>query len=227
MITLRKVRGDQRLARFGSTLLSHSGRLFVMGGIARDSMLPADEEIAILHNLTNDFEKERKLSKVHFKGQFPMPLFIGSSISCSMDTIIITGGGAVCFSFGTFWNRGCYTISLQMMLRSEGNENSDSHSKALEPWKYLQTVKSSPLEKVMNNGSGLYTLNEEKALNVVTVERMKASSAYDFAALTFQARPVILEGLNLGSCITAWTSDYLQDHVGRDKKVCLDCGATP
>jgi tRNA wybutosine-synthesizing protein 4 len=221
------VRADRYVARFGATLVSHSGRLLVIGGVARDVMLTADEEIVIVDAFKSDIEQERKLlNKVHFKGRFPPPLLIGSSVSCSGDNIIITGGGAVCFSFGTFWNRGCFTLSLQVMPRNENSEDNDSQSQVLETWKYLQTVESLPHGKSENNGSGPSNLNREKTLDLVIIQRMKISSACDFSTLVSLAKPVILEELNLGSCTTAWTSDYLQDHVGRDSKVCLDHRAT-
>lgn len=214
------MRDDRYFARFGATLIPHSGRLLVIGGVARNVMLTADEEIVIVDAFKSGVEQGRKLlNKVHFKGRFPPPLLIGSSVSSSGDNIIITGGGAVCFSFGTFWNRGCFTLSLQVMPRNENSEDNGSQSQVLETWKYLQTVESFPHG---SNGSGPSNLNREKTLDLITIQRMKISSACDFSTLVSLAKPVILEELNLGSCTTTWTSDYLQDHVGRDSKVCLD-----
>jgi tRNA wybutosine-synthesizing protein 4 len=40
----------------------------------------------------------------------PRPLLIGSSIQYIGGKLLIMGGSAVCFSFGTYWNKGCFTL---------------------------------------------------------------------------------------------------------------------
>ncbi len=208
-------------------MIYHYGQLLIVGGVARDLMLTADENIIILDVSMSGVDREKLLwNKVHFNGIFPQPLLIGSSVSCSDDTMVIMGGGAVCFSFGTFWNRGCFTLSLQMMPRNEHSERNEYGSLALKTWRYLQTVESCASGKSADNGGGPSTLNGKNAFDLVTIPKRKISSAYDFSTLVSLAKPVILEELDLGSCTTAWTSSYLQDHIGRDKKVCLDQRAT-
>jgi len=202
-------------------MLYHSGRLIVVGGVARNSMLTTDEEIIILDVAKSEVDKERiQANKVHCEGLFPRPLLLGSSVSCSGDTVVIMGGGAVCFSFGTFWNRGCFTLSLRMLFSKECSQSRDSQSLALETWRYLQTVELVPLGKSTNK-AGPSTLNGEKNFDLVTIQRTKLSSTNDFPVLMSLTKPVILEELDLGSCTKAWTSTYLKDRIGRDNKVRL------
>lgn len=204
-------------------MLNHSGQLLVVGGVTRNVMLTADKEIVLLDVVKGEAGRERIIeSSIHCEGAFPRPLLIGSSVSCSGDALVITGGGAVCFSFGTFWNRGCFTLSLRMMPSNEHSENLDSQSLPLETWRYLQTVELVPPGKLAKHGGGPSTSNGEKTVDLVTIQRTKISSADNFSAIVSLAEPVILEELDLGSCTTAWTSTYLNDHIGRNSKVCLD-----
>ena len=204
-------------------MLYRSGRLLIVGGVACNVMLTAREEIIILDVVKSGLSEERiRANKVHSEGLFPRLLLIGSSVSCIGDTLVITGGGAVCFSFGTFWNRGCFTLSLRMKPSNEHSESHDFQSLVLERWRYLQTIELVPPGKSANYVSGPSTLNGEKNFDLVTIQRMKLSSTDDFSALVSLAKPVILEELDLGSCTKAWTSTYLRDRIGRDNKVCLD-----
>jgi tRNA wybutosine-synthesizing protein 4 len=203
-------------------MLKHCGRFLVVGGVARNVMLTADEEMIILDVVRSEPDEERiLLNKVHYEGLFPRPLLIGSSISCSGDALVIMGGGAVCFSFGTFWNRGCFALSLRIISSNEHSQSHKSQSLALETWKYLQTIELVPPGKSTNHVDRLSTLNEAKKFELVTIPRTKLSSADDFSAIVSLAKPVILEELDLGSCTKAWTSTYLKDHIGRDNKVRL------
>jgi tRNA wybutosine-synthesizing protein 4 len=204
-------------------MLSHSGRLLVVGGVARNVMLTADEEIILLNVVKSEAGREIAIEgNIHCEGPFPRPLLIGSSSSCSGDALVITGGGAVCFSFGTFWNRGCFTVSLRIMPSNEHSENLDSQSLPLETWRFLQTVELVPPEKSAKHGGGPSATNGERTVDLVTIQRTRISSADDFSAIVSLAEPVILEELDLGSCTTAWTNTYLNDHIGRNNKVCLD-----
>jgi tRNA wybutosine-synthesizing protein 4 len=132
------------------------------------------------------------------------------------------GGGAVCFSFGTFWNGGSFTLSLRMMSSNEHPQSHDSQTILLETWRYLQTVELAPSGKSMNYVGGPSMLNGKQIFDLVSIQRTKISSADDFSALVSLAKPAILEDLDLGSCTKAWTSTYLKDHIGRDNEVRLD-----
>jgi tRNA wybutosine-synthesizing protein 4 len=44
-------------------------------------------------------------------------------------------------------------------------------------------------------------------------------SAEDFRTVLLNRKPVIIEGLDLGTCLDKWTPQYLCDQVGVDTKV--------
>ena len=97
------------LGRFGASSIRHLGRIIVVGGIGYKSLLSPDTEICAFdgRNLSNlgyildqDLEPNSR------------PLLIGTSLYDRGQTLMIMGGGAVCYAFGTFWNRAVYTVQL-------------------------------------------------------------------------------------------------------------------
>src|SRR5690348_1766071 len=129
---------NRYLHRFGASWANCEGQLLLVGGIISHTVTPERGEIVVL-----DFENEigqpkAKLTDVERHSK--RPLLIGHSITTSGKSLIIMGGGAVCFSFGTFWNRGCYTV----LLEEEAVNNLPALGKelaaSLEPWEYLDTI---------------------------------------------------------------------------------------
>lgn len=159
---------------------------------------------------------------VQCKGRFPRPLLIGISIFCSGDTLVIMGGGAVCFSFGTYWNPGCFTLGLQMIPsneRSPSPRNSEYHRSILDTWKFLQMVEMFAPGSLKTHVGRSSISNGEGKVALVNIQRTRLSSTVDFSTIVSLAKPAILEGLELGSCTKTWTSTYLKDCIGRDNKV--------
>jgi len=55
--------------------------------------------------------------------------------------------------------------------------------------------------------------------SMISVPRMKICSSTDFDHILRSAKPVILEGLNLGPCTDVWTSSYLKEQIGAEREV--------
>lgn len=164
------------------------------------------------------------VSNIRCRGSFPRPLLIGSSIFCSGDNLVIMGGGAVCFSFGTFWNHGCLTLRLHMVpinLHLQTPPNHHPPKLELETWKYVQTFETASVSST-NYVSGASVCDGRRNLDLVIIQRTRVSSAADFSAIVALAKPVIIEELDLGSCTKTWTSTYLKNQIGRDSKVCWE-----
>lgn len=139
----------------------------------------------------------------------PRPLMIGTTVSPFYDGLVIVGGGAVCFSFGTYWNKGCYTAHIP------NSANRSSHHE-LSTFRFMQT-----LGPYM--GTGPYSVPppaKEKTSEVITqVPRLRIKSEADFLHAMQSGRPVILEGLDIGPCTSKWTNSYLKEQVGADREV--------
>jgi tRNA wybutosine-synthesizing protein 4 len=127
-------------------------------------------------------------------------------------SVVVVGGGATCFSMGTFWNKGVYTIHG---LDAAGNERpGPPRTSGWEHAKTIFTPSSLPdVPKPVRPQTG------DGIASIAPIPRLRLETADDFVKIVRHGRPVVLEGLNLGSCVSAWTLDYLIDKVGADRKV--------
>jgi tRNA wybutosine-synthesizing protein 4 len=113
---------------------------------------------------------------------------------------------------GTFWNKGVYTLQIPGLV---GKQNGVSLP-ALQ-WVHEKTIDIVPIQrkppaapKLENNG---------EPAQITAIPRLKLETADDFLKVVRDGKPVVLESLDLGSCISAWTLDYLVSKVGVDRKV--------
>lgn len=179
-----------------------------------DNLIPEHAEIVTL-----DVERETGQLKVNLTDIKPCdtrPLLIGHSIATSGRSLLIMGGGAVCFSFGTFWNKGCYTV---LAAEVDGDKLLDPEKQVTvssESWSYLNTV-DSETSQPPKASSRVSPPENEKPREPITIARKKISSWTDFAAILSSAEPVILEDLDIGSCTELWTNSYLLDRIGQHR----------
>ncbi len=143
----------------------------------------------------------------------PRPLYVGhSAVSMPDGTIAMVGGGATCFSMGTFWNTGVYTLRLTIA----GDED-DGVSLPAARWVHQKTV------DIVSNHPSLPAAatyhNTGKPAAISHIPRLKLETADDFLKIVREGRPVVVEGLDLGSCVSTWTLAYLVDKVGAQHKV--------
>ena len=215
-MSFSKVPGDSALsqeratvARFGAAVISHEGHSYIVGGIVQNKLLTASNEICIL----NLKESTSVPSPIKVGSCLPRPMLVGCSVWCGRKTVVIMGGSAVCFSFGTFWNKGCFTIHTEDAANQSsfpavaGKSNNPSQN-----WKYLHTVASA-----MSAGSPMAISLANR--NLVGLPRVRVGSPEAFTQVLEAANPVIIEGLDIGPCIELWTTKYLKERVGVDREV--------
>lgn len=196
------------LPRFGAEAIKWNGQILILGGILKHHMLSSDEEICLL----SIQQSSTKVSRVRFESsgaQVPRSLLIGSTAVAADDTLIITGGSCVCFSFGSWWNGGCFTLSSH----TPSSSNTAGTPEPTDPaWYYLHTIDAEPLTKfpasTVYNPPGL-----------VSIPRKRVASPTDFMQILNSAKPIILENLDIGECTSKWTSEYLQEHIGQDREI--------
>lgn len=147
----------------------------------------------------------------------PRPLLIGTSAISNGDNIIIMGGSAVCFSFGTFWNKGCYTLTTKNSGDSKSGENATNDaSGAL--WNFAHTFDGAAAPKLAPTSLSSSAPGTQV---LVKVPRVKINSSVEFDKILDASKPVILERLDIGVCTKEWTSEYMKDKVGADREVNL------
>ncbi|QVM12958.1 tRNA methyltransferase ppm2 [Coccidioides posadasii str. Silveira] len=203
------------LGRFGSTANLMGNKIIVSGGITVDGSVPQKYEIILLDISSLRSFMQDPLSHsgsilapagVAIDSDGPRPLLVGhSSFPVAERKVLIVGGGAVCFSFGTYWNGGTWLLQ-------------DATPNAVNEWLPVEPSidsEQSPARTITATPQPVVT----SADSLVTVSRVKIASPRDFRTIVDKSRPVILEGLDIGPCVESWTKEYLRNAVGHDRKV--------
>jgi tRNA wybutosine-synthesizing protein 4 len=150
---------------------------------------------------------------------FPRPLIIGSTVVPVADSLVFMGGSAVCFSFGTYWNKGCFTVT-PIYLKEGGGPDSliPTRKVTYDAWRYLRTVDLERSTEVNPPQKG--SISDEGLISIPRVGGIKSRA--DFDKVLQSGRPVIMENLDIGSCTSKWTVAYLKDRIGVNREVSLD-----
>ena len=204
------------LYRLGACLTLSSMGILLIGGITANELLPNVANVICINSTCLDvgskdaFIIERVLV-VPISG-IRRPFLIGHSAYTSLNHTIIAGGGAVCFSFGTYWNEGCWT------LKSICDARKELWSPAGHP-KPFSIVHSKP--PVSQN---LFRTMANPILNGSTITGVEIVNVYharDFERISNHGQPVIMRGLDLGACTTTWSMASLKTKIGEDRPVGL------
>ncbi|KAF2152543.1 LCM-domain-containing protein [Myriangium duriaei CBS 260.36] len=197
------------LSRFGAQLVSTPHGMILMGGVAGVKMLTRDNELV---NLST--------GEALFLQHQMRPLVVGFSAQyLDSGVIAFLGGGATCFSFGTFWNQSCVLIE---------EDSDDSFSK----WQALTTVsqshgRSDAVNDNVKSSSRIPTFDHTDGQRHITVPRMRLQTQKDFQEVFRCGEPVILEDLDIGDCTSKWTVSYLRDKIGPERSVVVHNSAGP
>lgn len=108
------------ITRFGATVNHTQWGLVIVGGIIPRQIIPSDKEILLLdtNRLQNSLNSVKPwsadlISAIGLSPEFsgPRPLLTGhASCVAYPSQVLILGGGAVCFGFGTFWTEGTWLL---------------------------------------------------------------------------------------------------------------------
>jgi tRNA wybutosine-synthesizing protein 4 len=188
----------------------------IIGGVIRDELLQHSLEILQLRDDKGRFGLRCSEYLNDANDKTPRPLLSGTSVvPLSHGEFAVIGGGATCFSMGTFWNTGVYTFH-------SSNDRTNGEPSPLDTmvWAHEKTIDIIPGERSVPfrqrpapNGQS----NEQ--VSISSIPRVKLQTANDFTELLRRGEPAVIEGLDLGSCVSNWTLDYLVDKVGHDRKV--------
>ncbi|KXX75497.1 tRNA wybutosine-synthesizing protein 4 [Madurella mycetomatis] len=225
-IRCTRIEGDsgshRLLTRFGATCLQHGSEFLILGGVAADNLLDQRDEIVLGSMSPGELTITRCLIGGSLQGNQPppRPLFVGhSAVSMPDGSIVVVGGGATCFSMGTFWNRGAYSLHIPTADDHEVCRSPGSH------WVYDKSIDLIPGEP--SPSANTEPQNGAASVHITPIIRLKLETEDDFLNVVRDGRPAVLEGLDLGSCVSAWTAKYLVDKVGSDRKVVVHEAATP
>jgi tRNA wybutosine-synthesizing protein 4 len=178
-------------------------------------MLKEKEEIVSII-LDSDGALTIRTCTIRPEASLPKPLIIGSSAVSSGSSIVILGGGAVCFSFGAFWNSACFTLDFIESIRGGQIWKSRDSSNI---WRYFETFEITTRPELYNRMPSGFIPSTVPVSENLTIPRKRITSPADFVAIVYATQPTILEGLELGKCTEIWTDEYLKERIGVNRKV--------
>ncbi|KAI7492705.1 hypothetical protein KC367_g9044 [Hortaea werneckii] len=207
------------LGRFGAQLVRTNRGILMIGGICGGRMLTSQDEILNMKTLrTHPVAGKR-------------PLFIGSCITDVDGGLIVLGGGATCFSFGTYWTKpSILTDSPQASLKCG--------------WHLLSTQKADmslapPLDEPKSRASEVPrgTANGNRVVSNVQpngnppasdglrlpdpsyIPRRSLAHGIDFERYVEEGKPIIFSDGDIGPCTELWNNQYLSETIGYHRKV--------
>lgn len=222
------------LCRFGACLVWSSIHLFLIGGISF-RLLP--QKLDIIELYARRASSEYYASAIKYAHNLTpsaidltmaesdsWPLLAGHSVFGSKGTLIIVAGGAVCFSFGTFWNKKVWTMQAQFNYDSSGEEE-PVWSLERNPERCMVGIPLTPRQKTetvnqITRAVATRVNNPDNLPIVGAIQRGRVETAQDFDQIVDRSTPSVIEGLDLGSCVTEWTLDNLTRKIGTGRPVC-------
>ncbi|KAK7723681.1 tRNA methyltransferase ppm2 [Diaporthe eres] len=159
-ITFKPVETDAAsstlLSRFGATCIQQEDCLVVLGGVGHDGVIPQAQEVLLLSMVG---------SKIQVTGGIPLsdagegqeisrPLIVGSSVvSPQNGQVVILGGGATCFSMGSF----CWEFSgigeIDPRPSSAPDHGLDSQPAEIRPIPRVNVSSKESFEHIVRQGS--------------------------------------------------------------------------
>ncbi|CZT04273.1 probable leucine carboxyl methyltransferase 2 [Rhynchosporium graminicola] len=199
------------VARFGANVVCIQDKFYIIGGVIKDRIIKLAEEVCVLSiNSTSISVESIPL------GFTPRPLLIGSTTVAFDQSLVITGGSAVCFSFGTFWNKGSYTVLLPSLEKAKSQEE-------MRPSEVLRLIQTVAAETPCKTTESRIS-TESVTLN--SVPRVQIGSALEFSRMLESSTPVIIEKADIGPCTAKWTTDYLKEKIGTEREVIVHEAST-
>jgi len=196
------------LGRFGAQLVrSHRGILLV-GGICGGRMLSSQDEVLNMKSL--------RTHPIHG----PRPLFIGSAITDVDGGLIVLGGGATCFSFGTYWNspsiltddpEASLKCGWHLLTTQKPDSALGKHELTERPAR-----QASPNIAPQPNG---HAESQIRLPDAQHIHRRSLAQGIDFEAFVNDGRPVVFSDGDVGPCTTIWSNGYLKEAIGYGRKV--------
>jgi tRNA wybutosine-synthesizing protein 4 len=210
---IRSSLADSAYARIGASLVPWNDSFLLIGGVSKKH----------IHSLSDDFLlltcKDTTIEVEHPSMQLPpteWPLLVGiGAVLTSRGEIVLAGGGAVCFSMGSYWNEDPLTITPAV-------------TQGAKPWRVVPsqisgTAQASTAERTPKGRQEKKTGMKKKKPTARTTEiaRVHVKSSDDFATLVAASKPAIIEGLDIGPCTDLWTLEYLKEKLGPERELVI------
>ncbi|KAF1927863.1 LCM-domain-containing protein [Didymella exigua CBS 183.55] len=190
-------------ARIGASLVPWGDALLLIGGVSKLGIVSLADEFMLLTRSDKGINIQHP--EIHLPAYWP--LLVGAGISAvSRNEIVVAGGGAVCFSMGSFWNEHYLTITP---FETHGARQ----------WSLLPLQADSTSAKPVSTQKDERRKLSKKGPKLKDILRVQLQSPGDFAALVATFQPAIITGLDIGPCTRLWSIDYLEANLGSDREL--------
>jgi tRNA wybutosine-synthesizing protein 4 len=209
------------LCRFGAISTSSRWGSLLIGGISSYGVVDRFTEAVLVGD-----DKSVTCLKLFERSSFPRPLLVGAGISrVEDDNLLIVGGGAVCFSFGAFWNDNYYNIYSQETTETYDHWHWASREMTNQDANHLDRKFGSnrfddakPRRKLQQNH---HEESEVATFIASPIQTTKLAASSDFDTILESGQPVVIRGADLGRCTTLWTDEYLAEKIGPNRNVTI------
>ena len=199
------------IGRMGACLTRSPIGLLLIGGVSSNFLTEEHEIVCLSQEIAQGTQALRWVWKtVMCQTIKQRPLLVGHSTHTLGDLVIILGGGAVCFSFGTYWNTELITLSTR---NTQGVCAPKNH--------VPKDERTSPQHHLGDIVKGQLTASEkhQRCFNATTLTRCQLESPEDLNRFIKQGHPVVMSANDLGPCVSQWTLNTLTLKIGADKTV--------
>ncbi|KAK0803637.1 tRNA methyltransferase ppm2 [Friedmanniomyces endolithicus] len=198
------------LGRFGAQLVRTNRGILMIGGICGGRILTSQDEILNMKTLrTHPVQGKR-------------PLFIGASITDVDGGIIVLGGGANCFSFGTYWNKpSILTDDPEASLKCGWHllTTQRPESGMAQSWDVPDRSFQTQQQYQQPNGHISQGPSDLRLPEPTRIPRRSLSQGVDFEPVVNEGKLVVFSDGDIGPCTTMWSNSYLKEAIGVDRKV--------
>lgn len=203
--------------RFGASYSVIRNEVLIIGGIAKLGCIPKSYEILSISgsfSAVGEYETESELKVACVEPVMPpdqpRPFLIGhTSVRTRKDQTLILGGGAVCFSFGNYYNQGTWLLH-------------DREAGLSDKWSLIPLHKANSL----HTEKSLKHTEPDGSRTDWPIERVLIRTDHDFMKILSQSVPKILEDLDFGSCKALWNISYLRGKIAPDRQVVVHKAST-
>ncbi len=203
------------IGRMGACLTRSPIGLLLIGGVSSDFLTQEHEIVCLSQEISHGTQTLRWVwKKVICQITKQRPLLVGHSTHAWSDLVIILGGGAVCFSFGTYWNTELITLSTSNAQGFCALNHYDSKGETTSQQR-LGDISTSQLTA---------SEKHQRHFDATTLTRLQLESPEDLDRVIKQGRPVVMSANDLGQCVRQWTLDTLALKIGADKTVRMSVG---
>nr|POF03520.1 trna wybutosine-synthesizing protein 4 [Quercus suber] len=204
------------LGRFGAQMVRSNSGILMVGGISGGQMLTSKDEILNMKTLRSHPIAGKR------------PLFIGCSVTDVDGGLIVLGGGATCFSFGTYWNRPSILTddpeaSLRCgwsLLTTQRPNTAQRQTDVVE-----QNLQNLAIGQNMPRGHAFQQV-ELRLPDPNQVPRANLLEGFEFEQYLEAGKPTIFTDGDIGPCCGAWNEVYLKEAIGADRKVVVHASPT-